>query len=84
MSNDGKYVFVGSEYQTVAAADTAKHEQHKGMPMSMTGAGTGLGTLTVVCAATRKDVASIPVGKNAAGIGTTWPKGPLPAPTKCR
>lgn len=84
MSDNGQYVFVSSEHQKQSAPDTSHQAggQHQGM--SMGGSGTGPGTLTVICAATRKVLTGVPVGNNAAGIGTPSPKGPLPAPSACR
>jgi len=88
MSADGKYVFVSNEHQKQEqmAMDHSKHGSGDStMPMQhMAGSATGPGSLAVICAATRKVVTMIPVGNNAAGIGTAPPKGALPAPSACR
>jgi len=46
--------------------------------------GTGPGSITFVCALTRKVVAVVPVGGNAAGLGTAAPRGKLPSPSACQ
>jgi DNA-binding beta-propeller fold protein YncE len=79
MSSDGKYVYVGSEYKSEHA--DSSHQQHQGMSM---GGGSGPGTLTIICAANQKVITGIPVGKQAAGLGTMHPRGALPAPSACR
>jgi YVTN family beta-propeller protein len=88
MSADGKYVFVSNEHQKEQAMDHSQHggdtSAAKGSMQHMAGSATGPGALTVICAATRKVVATIPVGNNAAGIGTALPSKPLPAPSACR
>jgi DNA-binding beta-propeller fold protein YncE len=82
MSADGKYVLIGNEHKVAQPMDSAQMAAHQGM--SMAGSGTGPGSLAFVCALTRKVVAVVPVGSNAAGLGTAAPRGLLPAPTACR
>ena len=65
-----------------ALSEVAAHQGgHQGMVM---GSGTGPGSLTFICAATRKVVGVVPVGNLAAGLGTAAPRGALPAPTACQ
>lgn len=82
MSADGKYLLIGSEHKVQQPMDSAQMAAHQGM--SMGGSATGPGSLAFVCALTRKVVAVVPVGSNAAGLGTAAPRGLLPAPTACR